>query len=279
MQKEDIIDGTSLFLLSATLPVAESFGFAQGSLTTLYSTLFYFFLFHVILVLFSFLVFLFILVLSCYPSLLFSILMSHFSSLSFSVSLIDPLSYSSLFRPFPSPSLPHIFTLPSPTPPILISCIASYQILFFCVLSYSNIFVIFIVSFYIISSIRSPLLFFLFSSFPPLLLHIYSFFFSLFLLTFTLPSSLFPPSLPHPSLSTLFSPPSHSPFHLYLLPPPSHSLLSPPLSPPPSELLKRTSGNGTAPQLQFSHWQTQHENPFWRPTTLEELEVKIMVLN
>ena len=28
--KEDIIDGTSLFLLSATLPVAESFGFAQG---------------------------------------------------------------------------------------------------------------------------------------------------------------------------------------------------------------------------------------------------------
>jgi translation elongation factor EF-G len=29
VHKEDIIDGTSLFLLSATLPVAESFGFAQ----------------------------------------------------------------------------------------------------------------------------------------------------------------------------------------------------------------------------------------------------------
>ena len=27
--KEDIIDGTSLFILSATLPVSESFGFAQ----------------------------------------------------------------------------------------------------------------------------------------------------------------------------------------------------------------------------------------------------------
>ena len=39
------------------------------------------------------------------------------------------------------------------------------------------------------------------------------------------------------------------------------------------ELLKKTSGNGTAPQLQFSHWQTQSENPFWRPTTVEELEV------
>ena len=38
------------------------------------------------------------------------------------------------------------------------------------------------------------------------------------------------------------------------------------------ELLKRTSGNGTAPQLQFSHWQCMEEDPFWRPTTLEELE-------
>ena len=40
-----------------------------------------------------------------------------------------------------------------------------------------------------------------------------------------------------------------------------------------SELLKKTSGNGTAPQLQFSHWETLTENPFWRPTTVEELEV------
>ena len=38
------------------------------------------------------------------------------------------------------------------------------------------------------------------------------------------------------------------------------------------ELLKRTSGNGTAPQLRFSHWQVQEEDPFWRPTTAEELE-------
>jgi hypothetical protein len=38
------------------------------------------------------------------------------------------------------------------------------------------------------------------------------------------------------------------------------------------ELLKRTSGNGTAPQLRFSHWSVQEEDPFWRPTTAEELE-------
>ena len=38
------------------------------------------------------------------------------------------------------------------------------------------------------------------------------------------------------------------------------------------ELLKRTSGNGTAPQLQFSHWQCMEDDPFWRPTTFEELE-------
>jgi ribosome assembly protein 1 len=38
------------------------------------------------------------------------------------------------------------------------------------------------------------------------------------------------------------------------------------------ELLKRTSGNGTAPQLQFSHWQCLDDDPFWRPTTAEELE-------
>lgn len=38
------------------------------------------------------------------------------------------------------------------------------------------------------------------------------------------------------------------------------------------ELLKRTSGNGTAPQLSFSHWQLLEQDPFWRPRTEDELE-------
>jgi ribosome assembly protein 1 len=38
------------------------------------------------------------------------------------------------------------------------------------------------------------------------------------------------------------------------------------------ELLKKTSGAGTAPQLSFSHWQTNTSDPFWRPKTEEELE-------
>jgi ribosome assembly protein 1 len=38
------------------------------------------------------------------------------------------------------------------------------------------------------------------------------------------------------------------------------------------ELLKRTSGSGTAPQLSFAHWQTMAQDPFWRPRTEEELE-------
>eukprot|EP01039_Chlorochromonas_danica_P010146 gene10146-11229_t len=38
------------------------------------------------------------------------------------------------------------------------------------------------------------------------------------------------------------------------------------------ELLKRTSGNGTAPQLSFSHWQVMGQDPFWRPRTEDELE-------
>jgi hypothetical protein len=46
-----------------------------------------------------------------------------------------------------------------------------------------------------------------------------------------------------------------------------------------TELLKKTSGNGTAPQLQFSHWETLTENPFWRPTTVEELEVVCTFFN
>lgn len=39
-----------------------------------------------------------------------------------------------------------------------------------------------------------------------------------------------------------------------------------------SELLKKTSGNATAPQLRFSHWQINNTDPFWKPTTAEELE-------
>lgn len=38
------------------------------------------------------------------------------------------------------------------------------------------------------------------------------------------------------------------------------------------ELLKKTSGSGTAPQLHFSHWQTIDQDPFWRPTTEDEKE-------
>jgi ribosome assembly protein 1 len=38
------------------------------------------------------------------------------------------------------------------------------------------------------------------------------------------------------------------------------------------ELLKKTSGNATAPQLSFCRWQQVDENPFWRPTTLDERE-------
>lgn len=38
------------------------------------------------------------------------------------------------------------------------------------------------------------------------------------------------------------------------------------------ELLKKTSGIATAPQLSFSHWQTRDLDPFWKPSTEEELE-------
>lgn len=38
------------------------------------------------------------------------------------------------------------------------------------------------------------------------------------------------------------------------------------------ELLKKTSGSGTAPQMQFSRWGTCDEDPFWKPQTVEELE-------
>jgi len=38
------------------------------------------------------------------------------------------------------------------------------------------------------------------------------------------------------------------------------------------ELLKKTSGSGTAPRLVFSHWVTHTDDPFWKPTTAEELD-------
>lgn len=38
------------------------------------------------------------------------------------------------------------------------------------------------------------------------------------------------------------------------------------------ELLKKTSGMATAPQLEFSHWQVRDADPFWKPKTTEELE-------
>lgn len=39
-----------------------------------------------------------------------------------------------------------------------------------------------------------------------------------------------------------------------------------------SELLKKTSGSGTAPQLSFSHWKLLLQDPFWKPRTEEEKE-------
>jgi ribosome assembly protein 1 len=39
-----------------------------------------------------------------------------------------------------------------------------------------------------------------------------------------------------------------------------------------SELLKKTSGAGTAPQLSFSHWKMIGQDPFWKPRTEEEKE-------
>ena len=38
------------------------------------------------------------------------------------------------------------------------------------------------------------------------------------------------------------------------------------------ELLKKTSGSGTTPQLKFSHWDVIPQDPFWRPVTEDELE-------
>jgi len=38
------------------------------------------------------------------------------------------------------------------------------------------------------------------------------------------------------------------------------------------ELLNKSSGEATAPMLQFSHWALREKDPFWRPTTEEERE-------
>jgi len=38
------------------------------------------------------------------------------------------------------------------------------------------------------------------------------------------------------------------------------------------ELLNKSSGEATAPMLQFSHWALREKDPFWRPTTADERE-------
>jgi ribosome assembly protein 1 len=38
------------------------------------------------------------------------------------------------------------------------------------------------------------------------------------------------------------------------------------------ELYKKSSGEVTAPELVFSHWEVLNEDPFWTPTSLEERE-------
>ena len=38
------------------------------------------------------------------------------------------------------------------------------------------------------------------------------------------------------------------------------------------ELLRKTSGSATAPQLIFSHWKIVNDDPFWKPQTEDELE-------
>ena len=38
------------------------------------------------------------------------------------------------------------------------------------------------------------------------------------------------------------------------------------------ELLKKSSGEVTAPELVFSHWEMLDQDPFWIPTSLEERE-------
>lgn len=38
------------------------------------------------------------------------------------------------------------------------------------------------------------------------------------------------------------------------------------------ELLEKSSGQVTAPELVFSHWEVLDKDPFWIPTSLEERE-------
>ena len=106
--KEDIIDGTSLFLLSATLPVAESFGFAQGvclclclceSLFILLSSL--------LLSSFIFSILLFSHLLS--STILFFSLFYNFSSLLFFSLFFSSLTYN--FFPYPSSALLYSLSL------------------------------------------------------------------------------------------------------------------------------------------------------------------------
>eukprot|EP00605_Chrysophyceae_sp_TOSAG23-4_P000020 GSChrysophyteH1.ASY1.ANO1.20.1 assembled CDS len=40
-----------------------------------------------------------------------------------------------------------------------------------------------------------------------------------------------------------------------------------------AELLKKSSGEATTPQMQMSHWQIRDLDPFWKPTSEEELDV------
>ena len=39
------------------------------------------------------------------------------------------------------------------------------------------------------------------------------------------------------------------------------------------ELLKKSSGEATTPQMAFSHWSIQGVDPFWKPTSEDELDV------
>jgi len=39
-----------------------------------------------------------------------------------------------------------------------------------------------------------------------------------------------------------------------------------------TELLKKTSGAATSPQLFFSHWERMEVNPFWRPQNEDDRE-------
>lgn len=53
----------------------------------------------------------------------------------------------------------------------------------------------------------------------------------------------------------------------------THALTALPSSPIHSpQLLKKTSGAATSPQLAFSHWERMELDPFWRPQNEEDRE-------